>query len=111
MSELSILSEHEVPNLEQGILTDILANQQQILNNQNILLKAERNRRIWGIVKMIFLVIIIIVPIFFIPMIMSLMMGEMMPGMNDLVGGNMGGFNLDAILGNSDVIESLLSGQ
>jgi hypothetical protein len=57
---------------------------------------------------MIFVAIIIIVPLFFLPTIMHLMMGEMMPEMNNSIGG---GFNLDAILGNSDAIEALLSGQ
>ncbi len=103
-----MVTEQESTISEPQIFAKILTNQQQIINNQTILLKAERNRRIWGIVKTILVAIIIIVPLFFLPKIMSLMMGEMMPEINNSIGG---GFNLDAILGNSDVIEALLSGQ
>jgi hypothetical protein len=108
MNENPILTESESITLEQEILTEILTNQQEILKNQRLLLKAERNRRIWGIVKMVFFIILIIVPLFFIPTIMRLMMGEMMP---EFIGGANNGLNLNAILGNSNAIEALLSGQ
>ena len=101
-----LVSESEQEDVSPNILlTQVLTNQEQILKNQAILLKAERNRRIWGIVRMVVILLLIILPLFFLPMMMNSMLGEMLPGSAG------GGFNLDAILGNPDALEQLLMGQ
>ncbi len=90
---------------QEVLLGEVLENQQKILENQKKLLSAERNRRIWGIIKMIVLAILIIVPLFFLPAMISSMMGG--SGGSD----SLGGMNLQAILGNPDALEQLLMGQ
>jgi hypothetical protein len=105
MSEFSSVSEQTfVSSSQTSFLQQILTNQEQILKNQSVLLRAERNRRIWGIVKIVFIVLLVLVPLFLLPIMLSSMMGG-------AIGGSSGGMSLDAILGNPDALEQLLMGQ
>lgn len=100
MSEIPAVPENvTVVSSPEVLLGEVLANQQQILENQKILLKAEKNRRMWGIVKIVVIAILVLVPLFLLPMMLSSMMG----------GGSSGGMSLDAILGNPDALEQLLT--
>ena len=109
MNEIPMVPENvTVSASPEALLGQILANQQLILENQNILLKSDKNRKIWGIIKIIFIALLVLVPLFFLPAMMSSMMGGMLP---DGGGNSLGGMNLDAILGNPDALEQLLMGQ
>ena len=102
MSELPSVSEQTASSASSvDFLRQILANQEQILKNQSVLLRAERNRRIWGIIKIVVIVLLVLLPLFLLPM----MLGSMMGG---ALGGSSGGMSLDAILGNPDALEQLL---
>ena len=113
MNEIFSNSENASLSTSQELLAEILINQQKILENQRILLKSDKNRKIWGIIKIIFIAFLILVPLFFLPAMISSMMGGMFPGGNvsSGVGSSLGGLNLDAILGNPDALEQLLMGQ
>ncbi len=102
--EVSVATEQET------LLAEILVNQQKILENQRLLLRAERNRRIWGIAKTVILAVLIFAPLFFLPAMISSMMGGMIPDVGSLSEGglSLGGINLDAILGNTAALEELL---
>lgn len=105
MNEFSSDSETVLtPLSDTDRLEQILENQQLILSNQKQLLKAERNRHMWGIIKIIFIALLVLVPLFLLPMMMSSMT-------EGILGDTSGGMNLDAILGNPDALEQLLMGQ
>lgn len=98
MNEIPVTSEVPLENIsDKNLLEQVLINQETILKNQAVLLKAERNRRIWGIVKIVIILLLILVPLLLLP----IMLGSMMGGLG-------GGMNLDAILGNPDALEQLL---
>jgi len=114
MSEIPAVPENvtSTPSPE-AFLGEILANQQQILENQKKLLSAERSRRIWGIVKIIVIGILIVGPLLFLPAMINSMMGGMLPDLGGVQSGgsSLGGLNLEALLGNPAAIEELLMGQ
>jgi uncharacterized membrane protein YdjX (TVP38/TMEM64 family) len=114
MNEIPMVPENvTVSASPEALLGQILANQQLILENQNILLRSDKNRKIWGIIKIVFIALLVLVPLFFLPAIISSMMGGMLSGVGGFSGGgaSLGGMNLDAILGNPDALEQLLMGQ
>lgn len=109
LSSAKILLMNEIPVIptsgaevlsHDDLLQKVLENQDILLKNQSILLKAERNRRIWGIIRIVIILLLVVVPIFLLPMMM-----------NSVMGGLGGGMNLDAILGNPAALEELLMGQ
>ena len=77
MSEILAVPENvtSTPSPE-ALLGEILANQQQILENQKKLLSAERSRRMWGIIKIIVIAVLIIVPLFFLPAMIGGLLGD-----------------------------------
>lgn len=106
MNEILPTSESIQKDISSNVLLmQVLGNQEKIIKNQVILLKAERNRRIWGIVRIVVILLLIILPLLFLPMMMNSMLGDVLPN------GSAAGFNLDAILGNPDALEQLLMGQ
>ena len=113
MNELPTIPEQApVHSLQETLLGEILANQQNILENQKTLLRAERNRRLWGIIKVVVIAILIIGPLLFLPAMMSSMMGGISPDIApELSVNNAGSLTSESFLENIKGLMQLLKGE
>ena len=96
---------------EAVLLSEILVNQHEILRNQKVLMDSDKNRRMWGIIKMVIIAVLVIAPLFFIPAMIDSMMGELMPGAAGNNASALEGINFKALMGDPDALLKEMMGQ
>jgi predicted nucleic acid-binding Zn ribbon protein len=75
------LSVDHVKQLE-GFLGAIMSNQEIIIEQNKEMLSANRNRKIWAIAKAVLLFLLVVVPMFFLPQILSSMTEQITSNMD-----------------------------
>lgn len=91
-----------------SLLTEIAADQKVIVAQNKKLLRIERNKRIWGIVKWIVILVIVILPLLLLPLILNSLMGNM----TEMISGGGGGVvdfseGLNQLMGNPEALQDI----